>query len=131
MLDEAGGGRIVNITLAIERGIPGMLAGVASRAAVHSMTRHLGTEWARHGVSVVSVAAGHIMTDGLRGYPDDVVAELESTVPARRFGTPEEVAATVAFLVSPAAGYITGTVVVIDGGKSNDGDTYMIGRNET
>jgi citronellol/citronellal dehydrogenase len=121
-----GGGRVINITLAMERGIPGMMAGVASRAAVHSMTRTLGTEWARHGISVVSVAAGHILTDGLRGYPPEIVARLESSIPAGRFGSPEEVAATVAFLASPYAAYLTGTTVVIDGGKSNAGDTYMV-----
>jgi citronellol/citronellal dehydrogenase len=121
-----GGGHVINITLAMERGIPGMMAGVAARAAVHSMTRTLATEWARHGISIVSVAAGHILTDGLRNYPPDVVARLQASIPAKRFGTAEEVAAAVTFLASPYASYLTGTTVVLDGGKSNAGDTYMI-----
>jgi citronellol/citronellal dehydrogenase len=130
MIDR-GGGRILNITLAIQRGLPGLMPGVASRAAVHSMTRQLGTEWARHNVTVVSLAAGHVLTEGLKGYPAEVLEQLESTVPLGRLGSPEEVAATAAFLVSPAAAYITGTVVDIDGGKSNWGDTYMVDRSLT
>ena len=130
MIDR-GGGRILNITLAIQRGLPGLMPGVATRAAVHSMTRQLGTEWARHGIGVVSLAAGHVLTDGLRGYPGEVLERLERTVPAGRLGTPEEVASAAVFLVSPLADYITGTVVEIDGGKSNWGDTYMVDRELT
>jgi len=130
MIDR-GGGRILFITLAIQRGLPGLMPGVATRAAVHSITRQLGTEWARHGIGVVSLAAGHVLTDGLRGYPPEVIERLETTVPAGRLAGPEEVAATAAFLVSPAADYITGTVVDIDGGKSNWGDTYMVDRETT
>lgn len=127
MIDR-GGGCILNITLSMQRGLLGLMPGVATRAAVHSMTRHLGTEWARYGIRVVSLAAGHILTDGLRGYPAEVVERLERTVPLGRLGTPSEVAASAAFLVSPLAGYITGTVIDIDGGKANWGDTYMVDR---
>jgi citronellol/citronellal dehydrogenase len=127
MIDH-GGGRILNITLAMQRGLPGLMPGVATRAAVHSMTRQLGTEWGRHGITVVSLAAGHVLTDGLKGYPVEVLERLESTVPLGRLGSPEEIAAIAAFLVSPAAAYITGTVVEADGGKSNWGDTYMVDR---
>jgi len=130
MIDR-GGGCILNITLAIQRGLPGLMPGVATRAAVHSMTRQLGTEWARHGIRVLSLAAGHVLTEGLRGYPSEVIERLEGTVPLGRLGTPEEVAAAAAFLVSPMAAYITGTVVEIDGGKSNWGDTYMVDREST
>jgi citronellol/citronellal dehydrogenase len=130
MIDR-GGGRILNITLAIQRGLPGLMPGVATRAAVHSMTRQLGTEWARHGIGVISLAAGHVLTEGLRGYPPEVIERLETTVPAGRLGTPEEIATVAAFLVSPAASYMTGTVVEIDGGKSNWGDTYMVAKEVT
>ncbi|MBS1891083.1 MAG: SDR family oxidoreductase [Actinobacteria bacterium] len=130
MIDR-GGGRILNLTLAIQRGLPGLMPGVATRAAVHSMTRQLGTEWARHGIGIVSLAAGHVLTEGLRGYPAEVIEHLEATVPVGRLGRPEEVAAAAAFLVSPYADYITGTVVEIDGGKSNWGDTYMIDKELT
>lgn len=130
MIDH-GGGRIVNVTLAMQRGLPGLMPGVASRAAVHSMTRHLGTEWARHGISVVSLAAGHVRTEGLAGYPVEVTERLVESVPLGRLAEPEEIAAIAAFLVTPAAAYVTGTVVEVDGGKSNWGDTYMVPREET
>lgn len=130
MIDR-GGGRILFITLAMQRGLPGLMPGVASRAAVHSVTRHLGTEWARHGIGVVSLAAGHVLTEGLKGYPAETIERLEGTVPAGRLADPAEIAAAAAFLVSPAASYITGTVIEIDGGKSNWGDTYMVDREAT
>ena len=126
-----GGGRILNLTIAMQRGLPGLMPGVATRAAVHSMTRHLATEWACHGIGIVSLAAGHVLTDGLRGYPGEVIESLARTVPMGRLGTPEEIATTAAFLVSPAADYITGTVIDIDGGKSNHGDTYMVDKEAT
>jgi citronellol/citronellal dehydrogenase len=115
MIDR-GGGRILFITLAIQRGLPGLMPGVATRAAVHSITRNLGTEWARHKIGVVSLAAGHVLTDGLRGYPAEVIEQLEATVPAGRLASPEEIATTAAFLVSPAASYITGVMLSVDGG---------------
>jgi citronellol/citronellal dehydrogenase len=130
MIDR-GGGRILNLTIAMQRGLPGLMPGVATRAAVHSMTRHLATEWARHGIGIVSLAAGHVLTDGLRGYPAEVIESLERTVPMGRLATAEEIATTAAFLVSPAADYITGTVIDIDGGKSNYGDTYMVDKEAT
>lgn len=130
MIDN-GGGCILNITLAMDRGIPGLMPGAATRAAVHSITRHLGTEWARHGIRVVSLAAGHVLTDGLRNYPEDVIERLARTVPMGRLADPEEIARTAVFLVSPLASYITGEVVVVDGGKSNWGDTYMVDRETT
>jgi citronellol/citronellal dehydrogenase len=121
-----GGGAVTTITLAMQRGIPGMMAGVATRAAVHSMTRTLATEWARHEISLTCVAAGHVLTDGLRGYPPEIVEKLRATVPAERFAEPEEIASLVGFLTSPAGSYITGEIVTIDGGKSNSGDAFMI-----
>jgi citronellol/citronellal dehydrogenase len=126
-----GGGRILNLTIAMQRGLPGLMPGVATRAAVHSMTRHLATEWAHHGIGIVSLAAGHVLTDGLRNYPAEVIEQLEGTVPMKRLGTPEEVAAAAVFLVSPVADYITGAVIDIDGGKSNYGDTYMVDKEAT
>lgn len=121
-----GGGRILNLTLAIRRGIPGLMPGVASREAVNAMTRQLATEWGRHGITLVSLAAGHVRTEGLDNYPPEVVERLARTVPLGRLASPEEIGAIAAFLLSPAAAYVTGTVVEVDGGKSNWGDTYML-----
>ena len=70
-------------------------------------------EVARRGITVNAVAPGFIKTDMTEGLDE---GELKKTIPANRFGTPEEVADLVAFLVSPKAGYITGNVVSINGG---------------
>jgi citronellol/citronellal dehydrogenase len=125
-----GGGRILNLTIAMQRGLPGLMPGVATRAAVHSMTRHLGTEWARYGITVNSLAAGHVRTEGLDNYPADVVERLARSVPLARLADPEEIAATAAFLLTPAASYFTGSVIEIDGGKSNWGETDMLPADE-
>ena len=76
-------------------------------------TKALAQEVARKGVTVNAVAPGFIRTDMTDGLNE---AELVKDIPARRFGTPEEVAALVGFLVSPEAGYITGEVISVNGG---------------
>ena len=89
-----------------------------SKAALHQMTRNLAVEWAEDGVRVNSVAPWYIRTRRTSGplsdadYYDEVVART----PMRRIGEPEEVAAAVAFLCLPAASYVTGECIAVDGG---------------
>jgi 3-oxoacyl-[acyl-carrier protein] reductase len=78
------------------------------------MTKTVATEVARRGVTVNAVAHGFIETDMTADVPDSVM----QAVPARRPGTPEEVAAAVRFLASDEAGYVTGTTLFVDGGMS-------------
>src|SRR5260370_19992845 len=89
-----------------------------AKAAVAQMTRALGTELARRGVRVNAVSPGWIptpMNEELRQSPDTVALAM-ATTPQGRFGTPEEVAAAVGFLASPAASYITGVILPVGGG---------------
>jgi citronellol/citronellal dehydrogenase len=110
-----GGGRVISVVLCPERGIAGMAHSSAARAGMGALTRTLAMEWGRHGIALNCVAPGWIDTEGVRGYGldlDDVAAQ----VPMKRLGSAAEVGDLIAFLASPAAGYITGQTIAIDGG---------------
>lgn len=109
-------GVVVFVGFSPRRGIPGFAHAAAARAAVENLAAGLAVEWSRYGIRSVCVAPGTIRTDGLAGYGAEQVAAWERSIPAGRLGTPEEVAAVIAFLASPAASYVTGTTVVVDGG---------------
>ena len=107
-------GRIVNMaSLSGLKGMPGQTNYSAAKAALIGATKALAAEVAPRGVTVNAVAPGFISTDMTAELPE---AELKKMVPMRRFGKPEEVAALVAFLVSPDAAYITGQAISINGG---------------
>jgi 3-oxoacyl-[acyl-carrier protein] reductase len=106
-------GRIVNISSIVGlRANPGQANYAAAKAGLIAMTKTVTVEVARRGITANAVAPGWIDTDMTAG----VESELLSNVPARRAGTPEEVAACVRFLASDAAGYVNGAVLTVDGG---------------
>jgi len=108
-------GRVINIASVVgPRANAGQANYAASKAAVIGFTKTVAVEVARRGVTVNAVAPGLIATDMTAGIPD----VLLERVPAQRAGTPEDVGATVAFLASAAAAYITGTTIYVDGGLS-------------
>jgi 3-oxoacyl-[acyl-carrier protein] reductase len=108
-------GRIVNIASVVGlRANPGQANYAASKAGLIAMTKTVATEVARRGVTVNAVAPGLIATD----MTADLDGALLASVPARRAGTPDDVAACVRFLASDAAGYVTGAVLTVDGGMS-------------
>ena len=116
----AEGGRIANVTLSPHHGLPGMAHSSAARAAVENLTRVLSIEWARFGITLTALAAGHFATETLRTkYPKPVVEGVAGTVPLGRLGTEEEFAWMVAFLASPAGDYHSGSVITIDGARDN------------
>lgn len=107
-------GRIVNVaSVSGLKGLPGQTNYSAAKGGLIAATKALALEVARKRVTVNAVAPGYIETDMTEGLD---TAALKNTVPAQRFGTPEEVAELVGFLASPQAGYITGEVVSINGG---------------
>ncbi len=107
-------GRIINIvSLSGLKGLPGQANYSASKAGVIGATRALAQEVGRSGITVNAVAPGFIQTDMTDNMDEK---SLKKLIPANRFGTPEEVAHTVAFLASPEAGYITSQVLSVNGG---------------
>ena len=114
------GGKIINVTLSPHHGLPGMAHSSAARAAVENLTRVLSIEWARFGIRLTALAAGHFGTETLRTkYPRQVVEGVAGTVPLGRLGTEEEFAWLVAYLATPAGDYFSGAVLTLDGGRDN------------
>ena len=114
------GGKIVNVTLSPHHGLPGMAHSSAARAAVENLTRVLSIEWARFGIRLTALAAGHFATETLRTkYPQQLVEGVAGTVPLQRLGTEQEFAWLVAYLASPAGDYLSGAILTIDGARDN------------
>jgi len=117
-------GRIINIIANIYRGFPGMVHTGAARAGVENMTMTLAVEWAARGILVNAVAPGIIRSSGTERYPPALLEHAIAACPLGRAGQVEEVAAAVVFLASPAAQFVTGATLRIDGAQSLHGDFW-------
>ncbi len=110
-------GRIVNITSVVgASGNPGQANYAAAKAGVSGMTRSLARELGSRGITVNCVAPGFIDTDMTRALSTEQTSALKAQIPLGRLGTPEDIAAAVAFVASRAAGYVTGTELHVNGG---------------
>ena len=110
-------GRIVNITSVVgASGNPGQVNYAAAKAAIGGLTRSLAQEIGSRGITVNCVAPGFIDTDMTRALPEAAREALLGRIPLGRLGQPEDIAAAVAFLASPQAGYVTGTTLHVNGG---------------
>ena len=114
-----GNGRIINIAslLSFQGGI-NVPAYAASKHAVAGITKALANEWGAKGITVNAIAPGYISTDNTRALRNDPDrnSSILARIPLGRWGTPEDIAAVAVFLASPAAGYINGEIIVVDGG---------------
>lgn len=114
---KARWGRIINITSVVaSAGNPGQANYAAAKAGVEGMSRALARELGSRSITVNCVAPGFIDTDMTRALSEDQTQSLLQAIPLGRLGQPEDIAAAVAFLASPAADYITGTTLHVNGG---------------
>ena len=114
---KARGGRIINITSIVgHMGNAGQANYAAAKAGVSGMTRALAREIGSRNITVNCVAPGFIDTDMTRALSEEQQNALKVNIPLARLGSPEDVAQAVAFLASPAAGYITGNTLHVNGG---------------
>jgi 2,4-dienoyl-CoA reductase [(3E)-enoyl-CoA-producing], peroxisomal len=133
VMREGGGGSIVNISMTLHyRGWPLMAHATAAKAGIDALTKTLALEWAGHGVRMNSIAPGPIPTEGVRkaftpptasGVPDVFAVEkamegyARAMIPLRRWGSPTDIGNMAAFLSSPGGSWITGAIMVVDGGE--------------
>lgn len=114
------GGAVVNIVADMWGSMPGMGHSGAARAGMVSFTETAALEWAAHGVRVNAVAPGYIASSGMDHYPPEagpMLRDMRNTVPQGRFGTEAETSAAIVFLLSPAASFISGSVLRVDGAR--------------
>ena len=117
---QARGGAVVNIVADFWGSMPGMAHSGAARAGMVGFTETAAAEWATRGVRVNAVAPGYIASSGMDHYPEvarPMLRQMPKTVPLGRFGNEAEVSAGIVFLLSPAASFISGTVLRIDGAR--------------
>ena len=122
----ARAGVIVNVIADIQRGFPGMVHTGAARAGVENMTRTLAIEWISRGIRLNAVAPGVIRTAGVSQYGEPLLEARRQEIPAKRLGTAEEAAAAICFLASPAASFVTGETLYVDGGARLWGRSWPI-----
>jgi citronellol/citronellal dehydrogenase len=126
---EQQGGSIVNMLADIWGGLPGMGHSGAARGGVLTFTETAACEWGSAGVRVNAVAPGWIASNGIDTYDESyqqLLRELHTKVPLQRFGTESELASAVVYLLSPAAGFINGAVIRVDGGVPTARHTWKL-----
>ncbi len=120
-LKKAGDALILNISATLHyHGTPLQIHASAAKAGVDAMTKNLSVEWAQFGIRVCGIAPGPIGdTEGMRKLaPGTIGEQARKRIPANRFGTIDEIAAAAVYLRTHAATYITGEILVVDGGES-------------
>lgn len=127
---QAHGGAVVNMTADFRNGMPGMGHSGAARAGMSNLTMTAAFEWAHAGVRVNAVAPGWIASSGMDTYGGamkGIIPKLKQHVPLRRMGVEAEVSGAIVFLLSPAAAFITGVTLQIDGAASLGSDIFPLG----
>jgi 3-oxoacyl-[acyl-carrier protein] reductase len=129
-MEQSGYGRIINIvSTSVKQPIEGLGVSNTIRGAMSSWSKTLATELAPHGITVNNVLPGATQTERLESIIErnafasgrsraEVADQMVAEIPMRRFADPSEIANAVAFLASPAASYITGTSILVDGGRT-------------
>jgi citronellol/citronellal dehydrogenase len=122
------GGSIVNIVANVERGMPQAAHTCAARAGVIYLSKTVATEWAPLNIRVNCVAPGVIESEGFQVYPDEALARFHDANPMKRRGDVWDVAEAVVYLSAASGKFITGDMIVIDGGQAQIGVVWPAGR---
>ncbi|MDP3547240.1 MAG: SDR family oxidoreductase [Phreatobacter sp.] len=126
--DRGMPGSIVNIVTVVWRGMPGVAHTCAARAGVIYLSKTVAIEWAPLDIRINCVAPGAIATEGMDVYSDEAQRDLPRSNLMKRFGEATDVADAVTYLIAPSGSFITGEVVVVDGGNQVWGDQWTIAR---
>ncbi len=129
---ERHGGAVVNMTADFRNGMPGMGHSGAARSGMSNLTMTAAFEWAHAGVRINAVAPGWIASSGMDTYGGamrGLIPRLKEHVPLGRLGVEAEVSAAIVFLLSPAAAFITGVTLQIDGAASLGSAIFALGKN--
>ncbi|MBI1392368.1 MAG: SDR family oxidoreductase [Alphaproteobacteria bacterium] len=121
-------GNIINITATVERGMPQSAHSCAARAGVIYLSKTVSTEWAPLNIRVNCIAPGAIETEGVTQYPKDALKDFPMSNPMKRFGDVWDIAETAVFLAAPSSKFVTGEVITVDGGMSQYGWVWPIGK---
>ena len=121
-------GSIVNIVTVVWRGMPGVAHTCAARAGVIYLSKTVAIEWAPLDIRINCVAPGAIATEGMDVYSEEARSELPRSNLMQRFGDATDVADAVTYLIAPSGSFVTGEVVVVDGGNQVWGDQWTIPR---
>lgn len=127
---EKNGGSIVNMTADMWGGMPGMGHSGAARSGVDNLTKTASVEWGKSGVRVNAVAPGWILSSGMDTYSgvfaEVIIPSLSNNVPLQRMGTESEVSSAIVYLLSEAAGFVSGVTLRIDGAASQGTRMYPL-----
>lgn len=121
-------GNIINIVATVERGMPQSAHSCAARAGVIYLSKTVSTEWAPLKIRVNCIAPGAIETEGVTQYPGDALKDFPMANPMKRFGDVWDIAETAVYLAAPSSKFVTGEVITVDGGMSQYGWVWPIGK---
>jgi len=119
MIEQGRGGRIINVTSidALHPSMVGLAHYDASKHGAWGFTKNIALDLAPHGISVNAIAPGGVLTPGVGDIAHDTLAAFEAGIPMRRMGDPDDIARVALFLASDLSSYLTGSQVVVDGGR--------------
>lgn len=128
--DHGEGGSIINIVANVERGMPQAAHTCAARAGVIYLSKTVATEWAPLNIRVNCIAPGTIDTEGLSVYPEAAVHRFNEANPMKKLGTAWDIAEAAVYLAAPSGNFITGELLVLDGGQAQWGVVWPAGTPE-
>lgn len=126
--DKQAPGNIINIVATVERGMPQSAHSCAARAGVIYLSKTVSTEWAPLNIRVNCIAPGAIETEGVNQYSDNDLKNFPMANPMKRFGDVWDIAETAVYLAAPSSKFVTGEVITVDGGMSQYGWVWPIGK---